>query len=114
MWTTLDGKIMVPEPLVQKVMHAHHASPLAGHTGKDKTLELLSRYFLWPSMSDAVHMYLSERWLCQRSKAYTKKKQGLLQSMQILDARWETISLDLVTELPTSQKGRNAVLSGGG
>ena len=56
LWTTPDGKIMVPEPLVQKVLHAHHASPLAGHTGKDKTLELLSRYFFWPGMSDAVRM----------------------------------------------------------
>ena len=56
LWTTPDGKIMAPEPLVQKVLHAHHASPLAGHTGKDKTLELLSRYFFWPGMSDAVRM----------------------------------------------------------
>ena len=34
LWTTPAGKIMVPQPLVQKILHAHHSSPLAGHNVK--------------------------------------------------------------------------------
>ena len=47
------GKIYVPQDhtLRMDLIHAHHDSTLAGHPGRWKTLELVSRNYWWSGMS---------------------------------------------------------------
>ena len=41
---------------------------------------------------------------CQRTKAHCKRKHALLNLNEILSAPWEIISVDLIRELPISQR----------
>ena len=41
---------------------------------------------------------------CQRTKAHCEKKHALLNPNKILSASWEIISVDLIRELPMSQR----------
>lgn len=47
-----DGKVYVPddEEIKREVLKLYHESPLAGHPGQARTLELVSRSYYWPSL----------------------------------------------------------------
>ena len=58
-WSELEGlmmfrgKIYVPKDLElrRRIVEQHHDSRIAGHPGRFKTLELVSRNYWWPQMS---------------------------------------------------------------
>ena len=54
------GKVYVPnDPVLRKeLVRRHHDVPAAGHPGRAKTLELLSRNYWWPGMTKFVHEYV--------------------------------------------------------
>lgn len=46
---------------------------------------------------------------CQRNKTSTQAPAGLLQPLPIPGRRWEVVSLDLITGLPTTEEGNDAI-----
>ena len=59
------GKIYVPGPdLHHKISALCHDSKLAGHLGRWKTLELISRNYWWPQMSRYIGKYVSTCNMC--------------------------------------------------
>ncbi|KAF8761993.1 hypothetical protein RHS01_00042 [Rhizoctonia solani] len=50
------GKLVVPdsETLKEQLLKEFHDSPLAGHPGQQRTLELLSRNYWWPGMKSSA------------------------------------------------------------
>ncbi|KAF8748849.1 hypothetical protein RHS01_10553 [Rhizoctonia solani] len=50
------GKLVVPdsEPIKERLMREFHDSPLAGHPGQQRTLELVSRTYWWPGMKSST------------------------------------------------------------
>jgi transposase InsO family protein len=47
---------------------------------------------------------------CQRVQYVRQKPQGDLHPLQITDRRWESVLLDLITDLPITKKGHDAVV----
>jgi hypothetical protein len=49
----VDGRIYIPKDvqLRHDLVYAHHNSPIAGHQGKWKTLELILCNYWWPGIS---------------------------------------------------------------
>ena len=45
-----------------------HDDPAAGHPGKTKTYEILSRYYYWPGIIDDVKRFVKNFYGCRRSK----------------------------------------------
>jgi hypothetical protein len=84
-------KIVVPSPLIQEAIAAHHDALHAGHPGQDKTLELISRNFWWPSLKSDVTQFVQNCSLCQQNKSSTQKPYGLLQPLPIPGTRWEVV-----------------------
>lgn len=87
-----------------------HDALWAGHTGLHKTLKLAERTFWWPTMRADIEKYVLTCIPCQRNKSSSQKKAGLLQPLPIPGRRWETVSMDLITGLPTTELGRDAIL----
>ena len=87
----------------------HHDDPLAGHFGIDKTRELVSRKYYWPSLRKDVENYVRGCDVCLASKAIRHKPYGDLQSLPLPTHRWKDLSMDVVTGLPLSAdwKGDN-------
>lgn len=46
----LRGLIHVPESLRTEIIEEHHANPMRGHVGADRTTELISRNYYFPNM----------------------------------------------------------------
>jgi len=72
---------------------------VAGHPGHWKMLELVSRNYWWPQMSRYIRQYVSTCDLCLRTKPIRQALVGELHPLQILDSRWDALSVDFVVEL---------------
>ena len=63
---TRSGKMYIPEDwyLWMEIVHLHHDTPIPGHSGMEKTLELMQRSYTWPGMSTLVKDYVSRCDCC--------------------------------------------------
>ena len=60
------GRIYVPptSDLRRRIVFLCHDTKIAGHAGRFKTLELVSRNYWWPNMSRYISQYVSTCNLC--------------------------------------------------
>jgi hypothetical protein len=85
------------------MIQLEHDSKVAGHFGRERTLELLTRNFYWTNMECNVRNYWSECDICQRKKAPRHAKHGLLHPLELACKPWIHISTDFITDLPESE-----------
>ena len=109
---TEDNRLYIPahDTVRQQLMHEHHDTPVNGHLGDYKTLERLSRNYYWPNMRKSVQQYIAQCQSCQLNKTSTQLPIGLLQSLEIPGKRWETVTMDLITQLPVTTDGNDAIV----
>jgi hypothetical protein len=107
-----DGKIVIPNcrELKLKIMKECHDVPVSGHGGQLRTQHLLERRFWWPGLYTDVLEYVRTCDLCQRNKASNQAPGGLLQPLPIPEQRWESVSMDLITALPKTRAGKDAIV----
>jgi Reverse transcriptase (RNA-dependent DNA polymerase)/RNase H-like domain found in reverse transcriptase/Integrase zinc binding domain/Chromo (CHRromatin Organisation MOdifier) domain/Retroviral aspartyl protease len=107
-----DGKIVVPNSTELKlsIMKECHDSPACGHVGQSRTQNLVERRFWWPGLYTDVLEYVQTCDLCQRNKPTNQKPGGLLQPLPIPARRWESVSMDLITALPKTVSGKDAIV----
>jgi hypothetical protein len=104
-------KVVIPDlaHIKAQIFLGAHAHVYAGHFGVQKTEELITRYFWWPSLRDFVQSQIKKCDTCQRNKAQNKPNAGKLMPLPVPGYRWEVVSLDLVTDLPKTNSGYDAV-----
>lgn len=102
--------IPADQALQARILHECHDVPTSGHLGKDKTLELVKRRFYWPRMDEDIVQYVRSCDACQRNKPSHQAKIGLLQPLPIPERPWQQVSLDLITQLPRSKRGFDAIV----
>lgn len=108
---TFAGKIYVPDfrDLRRRIISLHHDSRVAGHPGRMKTLELISRDYWWPQISRHVGVYTRTCETCLRNKVIRRRPIGLLNPLPVPSGRWERVSVDFIVELPDAH-GYDAVM----
>jgi hypothetical protein len=75
-WSERDGllcfrdRIYVPDvaDVRRRIVAQHHDTKIAGHPGRWKTLELVSRSYYWPQMTRCIGQYLKTCDLCLRTQ----------------------------------------------
>jgi len=70
------GKIYVPESCRHEVVTSCHDTPVAGHPGQWRTLELVQRSFWRPGMAAYMGKYVKSCNLCQRTKPFPESLKG--------------------------------------
>lgn len=106
------GLIAVPNDgdLREVIIRDMHEPPLSGHIGPEKTLQAVSRVFWWPHMRRDCVQYVQRCHACQCNKSSSVKPGGLLQPLPIPDRRWECVTMDLITSLPKTGNGHDAIV----
>ena len=105
--------IYVPDSAKLKnlLISDHHDAKIAGHLGRDKTFAALSATFTWPTMREDVASYVQECPTCQVVKASNQVPPGLLTPLEIPHKRWDHIHIDLITHLPVTARGNDAIIT---
>jgi hypothetical protein len=99
-YSVQSGKVYVPADLREKVLRECHSTPFSGHLGINKMYELVNRDFWWPRINSSVRAFCKSCDACQRNKGPGAVPYGLLQPLPIPESPWQSVSLDLVTDLP--------------
>ena len=98
----MKNRFYVPEPLRLEIVRLNHDSKAAGHYGFQRTLELLSRDYVWDGMSTYVKEYVSTCEICQRAKSIRHRPHGELMPLPTPSVPWKGLSCDFITDLPKS------------
>ena len=104
------GLVYVPnnENLKRKVTQLFH-DQVMGHLGQWKTIELITREYWWPGITEFVKSYIKGCAICQTTKIRPPVKVPLKPN-EIPQGIWDTITMDFITDLPTS-KGYDSILT---
>ena len=111
LWYYQD-RLYIPEDaeLQEDLIRLHHDLPTSAHLGIDKTVNSLSKHFYWSHMKRSVKQYIQRCTSCQTNKPTNQLPAGLLQPLPIPTGPWDSVSMDLVTDLPTSTSGYDTLL----
>jgi hypothetical protein len=106
----LDNRVVVPAGEARnRGLEEAHDSPYSGHFGKHKVLHQINQNFWWPGWRKDVECYVFGYLVCQRNKAQTVKKAGLLQPLSVPSFKWESVSMDFITQLRVTKSGYDAI-----
>ena len=99
--------VYVPENLELhwSIIAETHESPVAGHPGCFKMLQLLKEQFYWPHMVTMTNNFLEGCTTCQQMKPNTPSHPMTAPLMLIIShATWpfQQVMLDFITDLPIS------------
>ena len=61
-------------------------------------------------MRKAIRQHIQRCQSCQANKGSNQLPIGLLQPLDIPGKRWETVSMDLITSLPSTRRGNDAII----
>jgi len=100
-----EGKVYVPkdEELRTEIIQLHHDTPVGGHGGQWKTVELVTRNFWWPGVTKEIKRYVEGCDSCQRNKNQAAAPAGKLMPNKAPEKPWTHITADFVTKLPLAQ-----------
>ncbi|KAF8750370.1 hypothetical protein RHS01_09469 [Rhizoctonia solani] len=104
------GKLVVPdsETLKERLLKEFHDSPLAGHPGQQRTLELLSRNYWWPGMKSSTKEWVECCPICQANRR-AHAPVIALKPLEVPPFPFHTISYNFITGFPKSN-GHDAIL----
>uniref|UniRef100_A0A803SMA6 Gypsy retrotransposon integrase-like protein 1 n=1 Tax=Anolis carolinensis TaxID=28377 RepID=A0A803SMA6_ANOCA len=78
------GQVYVPVGALRlEVIRAHHDEPMAGHFGRFKTVQLITRSYWWPKMRQDILRFCDSCAVCQQSKTPVGRPRGLLSSLPV-------------------------------
>ena len=92
------------------ILFEAHDSFSSGHPGYVKTLNAVRKSYFWTGMKRDILNYVKRCLSCQRIKAERVKMPGRLEPLDIPEMKWECISMDFVTGLPTVQNGYDSIM----
>ena len=102
-------QIILPKECRQKVLELAHAIPLAGHLGKKKTTERITRRFYWPTLHRDIADYCRSCETCQKFRRQQPPQAPMI-PLPIVDEPFARIAMDIVGPLPRSRAGNRYVL----
>ena len=106
-----EGKVYVPKDkeLRAEVIWLHQNVPVAGHRGRWKTVELVTRNYWWPGVTRDVGKYVERCDLCQRMKNRIEELAGKLKLSEVPQKTWTHLTVDFITKLPVVA-GKDTIL----
>jgi hypothetical protein len=109
-----NGRQVVTGDVTAKrhIIKSHHDSPVHGHPGISKTIQLTERLYWWPRMRVDITEYVKGCADCQRHKVNTRPTKAPLQPIypKAETTPFETVALDFIVKLPISQ-GFDSILT---
>ncbi|GKB93300.1 putative reverse transcriptase domain-containing protein, partial [Tanacetum coccineum] len=91
------------------IMHESYKSKYSIHLGSDKMYQDMKKLYWWPNMKADIATYVSKCLTGARVKAEHQRPSNLLVQPEILQWKWDNITMDFVTKLPKSSQGYDTI-----
>lgn len=102
-------RLVVPQSMRLEVLAHYHDAATAGHLGVSKTYKRIAERFHWPGIDADVVQYVLTCRHCNTHKV-RQLSHPPLQAVDLPDAPWQMISVDLVGPLPTSRNCKHILV----
>jgi hypothetical protein len=104
-------RICVPSDsaLRREILEEGHDSRYCIHPGSTKMYANLKKQFWWKNMKADIAGHVTRCDICNRIKAEHQRPAGLLNPLDILMWKWESISMDFIVGLPRTPKGHDSI-----
>ncbi|GKE05270.1 putative reverse transcriptase domain-containing protein [Tanacetum coccineum] len=102
-WVPLVGDVRIV------IFNKAHKSMYFVHPRADKMYHDLRDMYWWPGMKRDIATYVSKCLTCVKVKVEHQRPSGLLQQPEIPKWKWDKITMDLITMLPRSKSGHDAI-----
>ena len=79
-----------------------------GHVGRDRTLQLVTERYFWPTLRRDVERYIERCRACQQAKGKASNT-CLYLPLPTPTQPWTDISMDFVLGLPRTQRGNDSI-----
>jgi hypothetical protein len=105
------GLLCVPQKFEVKmdILRDGHRTPYTVHPSETKMYTDLKQNFWWKRMKFDIAKYVAACGVCQMVKAEHKRHAGLLKPLEILEWKWEHITMDFVVGLPRTPRGKDVI-----
>ncbi|GJW90720.1 putative reverse transcriptase domain-containing protein [Tanacetum coccineum] len=82
-----------------------------GLDGLDQQMEKKEgeNMYWWPGMKRDIATYVSKCLTCSKVKAEHQRPSGILQQLEILEWKWDKITMYFITKLPRSKNGHDMI-----
>ena len=104
-----EWRLVVPQTLVQSVLHANHNAYEGGHQGVNRTYMRIKRKFYWNKMHSDVEAYIDSCVDCSTGKGGPRLK-GHSPGNLMPKRPFQIVSMDFVTDLPETERGNKMLL----
>jgi len=99
------SRVCLPRSLVPEILkEVHNNITGMAHSGYEKTYKRISQGFYWPKMLKDIKKFVYSCIICKQIKHPRHAPYGMLQPIPIPDKPFEVVTMDLITNLPESQK----------
>jgi len=94
-----EGRVYVPkdEKLRTEIIWLHHDILIAEHGEQWKMIELVTRNYWWPEVTNKVKQYVEGCDQCQRMKNRAEMLAGKLRPNEIPERPWQHILVNFIT-----------------
>ena len=87
-----------------------HNFPYVGHLGYQKTIKFFKSQYYWPGMKKEVVDFITKCLECQKVKVKHRHPTGMLQPLLILEWKWEVVTIEFITKLPSKVKKHDSIM----
>ncbi|QRW26197.1 Retrotransposable element Tf2 protein [Rhizoctonia solani] len=105
-----QGQIVVPNigMLRTDLLQIFHDSPLAGHPGRQQTLELVSQNYYWPRICTNTYWHMDS---CKTCQCICNPKYASIppQPLELPSRPWQHVSYNMIVDLPKDSNS-NSIL----
>ncbi|KAD3066456.1 hypothetical protein E3N88_34336 [Mikania micrantha] len=103
MWVPRNGDIR------SRILDEAHKSWYSIHPGATKMYQDLRKDYWWPGKKFNVMQYVNKCLTCAQVKAEHQKPYGYVEPLEVLEWKWEHITMDFITKLPLTAKRHDTI-----
>ena len=106
-------RVVVPDDLDVKslLVSELHSVPYSVQPGVQRTIGKARRYFWWKGMAGDIREFVENCPTCQLEKTDHTMEKGNLQYLTIPEAKWQEVSIDFITDLPSAAESEDSIMT---
>ena len=99
------SRICLPRSMIPQVLKEIHDNITGtAHAGYEKTYKRIAETYYWPKMSQDIKKFIYSCLVCKQIKHARHAPYRMLHPIPIPDKPFEVVTMDLITDLPESNK----------